>query len=78
MTAYKLPVRVSAVWISRAQLQLPKAQKDKDRVRSKLDNPKFIEKAPPDVVAGERVRANELETALNNLQSQIEIIRALP
>ena len=64
--------------LSRLEREHIKAQKDKDRVRSKLDNPKFIEKAPPDVVAGERVRANELETALNNLQSQIEIIRALP
>jgi valyl-tRNA synthetase len=64
--------------LSRLEREHVKAQTDKDRVRSKLDNPKFIEKAPPDVVAGERARAYELETALNNLQSQIERIRALP
>jgi len=67
-----------AAELSRLEREHVKAIKDKVRVQSKLDNPNFVEKAPADVVAGERVRADELETTVNNLQSQIERIRALP
>ena len=51
-----------AAELSRLDREHVKAIKDKARVQSKLDNPNFVEKAPADVVAGERVRANELET----------------
>ena len=64
--------------LSRLEKELVKTQKDKDRVQSKLGNPNFIERAPAEVVANERVRAEELDTALHNLESQIERVRALP
>ena len=64
--------------LSRLEREHGKTQKDMERVRSKLDNPNFVEKAPAAVVAKERERAAELESALGKLGSQIEKVKALP
>ncbi len=66
-----------AAELARLEREQVKARKDMDRIQSKLGNLNFVEKAPADVVAGERVRADKLGTMLENLALQIEKIRAL-
>lgn len=66
-----------AAELSRLEREHNKTQKEMQRVRSKLDNPSFVEKAPAEVVAKEHTRAAELETTLDKLQSQIETFRTL-
>ena len=63
--------------LSRLEREQAKAKKDMDRIQSKLANPNFVSKAPADVVANERVRAEKLEVVLGNLANQIEKVRAL-
>ena len=64
--------------LTRLERERSRSEREMERIRSKLDNPSFVEKAPIDVVSKERTRASELATTIDQLRSQIEKIRALP
>jgi len=59
---------------SRLEAGLKKWRKDLEHIEKKIDNPRFVEKAPPEVVAEERRRLEAarreialLETSLADL-----------
>ncbi len=52
--------------------QMDKVQADLGRARSKLDNPKFVNNAPADVVTQEKQRAAEFERQVAQLSEQLE------
>ena len=52
--------------------QMDKVQADLGRARSKLDNPKFVNNAPADVVTQEKQRAAEFERQAAQLSEQLE------
>ena len=56
---------------------IDRKQGDLKRVRGKLDNPKFVDKAPDDVVAKERGKAEEAEQQLRVLERQLAALDAL-
>lgn len=49
-----------------------KVQKDFDKVDKKLKNPKFIEKAPSDIIEKVKAEANEFEEKLNAINTNLE------
>ncbi len=63
--------------LERLQKKIDKLQNDLTRSRSKLDNPRFVERAPVDVVAKERERITAMQTALEELGAQREKISTL-
>lgn len=64
--------------LSRLQKEHSKTEQEMRRIKSKLENQSFVEKAPMDVVSKERARASELAGTIEQLQAQMERIRALP
>jgi valyl-tRNA synthetase len=46
-------------------------------VQGKLANPKFVDKAPADVVAKEKNRQLELQSAAERLQQQLQALNKL-
>ncbi|MFQ5994744.1 MAG: valine--tRNA ligase [Acidiferrobacterales bacterium] len=54
-----------------------KISENLDRARNKLANPDFVERAPDNVVEEERRRVTEFETALKEIDAQLEKIRGL-
>jgi valyl-tRNA synthetase len=63
--------------IGRLEKQRDKLRSDLGKTRAKLDKPSFVENAPAEVVEKERRRAEELDTAIANLEQQLERIRVL-
>ncbi len=63
--------------LARLSRELDKLRKDLDKCQGKLDNPSYVERAPAEVVAQERVRVAELQSALTRLDEQATRIRAL-
>jgi valyl-tRNA synthetase len=59
---------------ARLTREIAKLLKDSERAEMKLQNPSFVDKAPPDVVDKERERLGELKTTLQKLQQQLEKI----
>ncbi len=57
--------------------QLDKVQADLDRARAKLDNPNFVNNAPPDVVTQEKQRAADFERQIAQLSEQLEKLAEL-
>jgi len=57
--------------------EIEKMEREQTRIRAKLDNASFIEKAPADVVAKEREKLQALQQALETLQEQEQRIRRL-
>ena len=57
--------------------EIEKLQKDLARITGKLNNPKFVDKAPEDVVAKERDKQAAQQQALNKLEQQLQQISAL-
>ena len=55
---------------SRLHREIEKLQKDKDKITSKLSNPKFVERAPSHVVEKEQQRLAELDATIATLVSQ--------
>ncbi|MEO1703382.1 MAG: valine--tRNA ligase [Pseudomonadota bacterium] len=53
---------------ARLEKALAKAQGEIDKIRKKLDNPKFVSNAKPEVVQAERVRLAESEPVIEKLQ----------
>lgn len=63
--------------LTRLAKQLEKVTKELDKVLSKLNNEKFVGKAPDDVIAKEQAKKAELQTTCDKLNAQIETIKAL-
>jgi len=63
--------------LARLNKEVDKIQKDFGRIESKLNNPKFVDKAPEAVVQKERDKLADLKSALAKLEEQIEKIQAL-
>ncbi len=57
--------------------EIEKLSKDLARIAGKLNNPKFVDKAPADVVAKEQVKLDKQQLALDKLQSQLQAIEAM-
>jgi valyl-tRNA synthetase len=56
---------------ARLQKERDERRKDLQRVTSKLGNPSFASKAPPEVVAKEEAKKAELEAALEKLEARL-------
>jgi valyl-tRNA synthetase len=54
--------------------QLARAEADRDKSRRKLDNGNFVANAPPDVVAKERERVDDLDQRAQRLQRQLALL----
>ncbi|HAG97129.1 MAG TPA: hypothetical protein DCL78_23575, partial [Gammaproteobacteria bacterium] len=54
-----------------------KREQEIKRVESKLNNPKFVDRAPADVVEKEKQKISEHQAALKELQTQMNKIKAL-
>ena len=63
--------------IARLQKELDKHQKEIQRVEGKLGNPKFVDRAPADVVVKEKAKITEHQAAQAELKTQLEKIKAL-
>ncbi|WP_250459960.1 valine--tRNA ligase [Microbulbifer litoralis] len=62
---------------ARLQKEIDKLTKDLARVEGKLNNPKFVDKAPEAVVAKERDKLAEMQNAQGRLKQQLEEISQL-
>ncbi len=63
--------------LARLEKEMDKRQQEISRVEGKLNNPKFVDRAPADVVDKERQKISEHQSALNELQAQFDKIKAL-
>ncbi|RLT95367.1 valine--tRNA ligase [Ketobacter sp.] len=63
--------------IARLQKEIDKREQEIKRVEGKLNNPKFVDRAPADVVEKEKQKITEHQAALNELQTQMGKIKAL-
>jgi valyl-tRNA synthetase len=63
--------------LSRLDKEIQRLSKDLPRIEGKLKDSAFLEKAPPQVVAKEQARLQEIRLSLAELQAQAEKIRAL-
>jgi valyl-tRNA synthetase len=61
----------------RLDREIKKIEKEAERIRSKLDNPSFVERAPEDVVQGERAKQLELSEKRKKLDRSLAELRAL-
>ncbi len=64
--------------LARLGREIDSATRDLERANTKLANPNFVQRAPPEVVEKERQRAAEMAVALDKLRAQREQIEALP
>ncbi len=63
--------------VERLEKKLDGRKKDLFRVRSRLGNPKFLERAPEEVIQRDEVRSRELEREKERLEKLIEGIKGL-
>jgi valyl-tRNA synthetase len=63
--------------IARLEKEITRIEKDLPRIEGKLNNPKFIDKAPQEVIAKEKDKLATLKSSLHNLNEQLTKIRAL-
>ncbi len=63
--------------LARLQKEIAKLQNEVKRFKGKLSNESFVSKAPEAVVAKERQKLQDTETALKNLEVQYEKIQSL-
>jgi valyl-tRNA synthetase len=63
--------------LSRLNKEAEKLQKELMKVKGKLNNEKFVSKAPEEVVAKEKSRLEEMETTLSKLNQQQQTITEL-
>ena len=59
---------------SRLHKEIDKLQKDLARIEGKLSNPKFVDKAPAEVVDKEREKQAGQQQALTKLEQQLQQI----
>ncbi len=63
--------------INRLNKAIEKNQKELERVSGKLNNPKFVDKAPADVIEKEKAKLADYEGTQAKLNEQLEAIKAL-
>ncbi|MGK0442707.1 MAG: valyl-tRNA synthetase [Pseudohongiellaceae bacterium] len=63
--------------MARLNKEIEKLSKDLARISGKLNNPKFVDKAPADVVAKEQEKLSAQQNALNKMEEQLESIKSL-
>ncbi|WP_022949187.1 valine--tRNA ligase [Methylohalobius crimeensis] len=63
--------------LQRLTKEIDKLNKELPRVEGKLNNPKFLERAPDEVVAKERQKLEEMQASLSRLEEQRTRIQAL-
>jgi len=63
--------------LARLEKNMAKFQADADRIKGKLSNANFVDRAPAAVVDKEREKLAEAESALSSLNTQADKIRAL-
>ena len=63
--------------ITRLDKDLSRKQGERERIQKKLNNPDFVAKAPPAVVEKEKAKARDLESAIRQLEEQLQKIAAL-
>jgi len=63
--------------LARLEKEIQKINNDLPRVEGKLNNPAFVDKAPPEVIDKEKAKLADLHSMLNNLEQQQIKIRAL-
>lgn len=63
--------------LARLNKEIQKIYKTLPRIVAKLKNPKFIDKAPAEVIDKEKTKRFTLESSLRNLQQQLEKINEL-
>jgi valyl-tRNA synthetase len=63
--------------MARLEKEIQKIGKELPRIEGKLNNPKFMDKAPEQVVAKEREKLQTLNTSLKNLEEQLVKIKQL-
>lgn len=63
--------------LMRLEKEIQKIHNDLPRVEGKLNNPAFVDKAPPEVIEKERAKLADLRSMLNNLEQQQLKIQAL-
>jgi len=63
--------------INRLNKAIEKNQKELERVSDKLNNPKFVDKAPADVIEKEKAKLADYEGTQAKLAEQLEAIKAL-
>jgi valyl-tRNA synthetase len=61
----------------RLNKEIQKIHKDLPRILGKLKNPKFIDKAPADIINKEKKKLLTLESSLKNLEQQLKKIEEL-
>jgi valyl-tRNA synthetase len=66
-----------AVELTRLRRKLEKNQQEISRALAKLENPNFVNQAPPEVVATERERIAQFEQVNESLARQIRIVEGL-
>ena len=57
--------------IARLQKEITKLDAERQAVRKKLDNEKFISKAPKEIVERERERLDRVQTELGKIRNQL-------
>lgn len=63
--------------LKRLDKEIEKLRKELEKCTSKLDNPKFIARAPQDIVDKERQRVAEMTISLQQLEMQLQKIKAI-
>lgn len=63
--------------LARLDKEIQKIQKELPRIQGKLNNPKFIDKAPAEVIEKEKEKQTRLQNNLNELQEQQKKIAVL-
>jgi valyl-tRNA synthetase len=63
--------------LARLEKEIQKIKNDLPRIEGKLNNPTFVDKAPPDVIDKERAKLVDLLSNLNNLEQQQTKIQSL-
>lgn len=63
--------------LSRLRKNIQKLEQDAQRIEGKLGNDNFVEKAPAAVVAREKTRLAEVDSALASLRAQADRIRSI-
>jgi valyl-tRNA synthetase len=66
-----------AAELTRLRRKLEKNQQEITRALAKLENPNFVNHAPPEVVATERERIAQFEKVSQSLERQIRIVEGL-
>ena len=72
-TSGAIDVAAEACWLTR---DLAAARKELDQADKKLSNPKFVEKAPADVVEGIRSRRGAAAADIDRIEARLEALPA--